>query len=50
MTWIIENHEMYRLNHFLKLVAYTYGGNEETDGASVEEACELVKKMLQNER
>ena len=49
MTWIMEHHEKYRLNHFSRLIAHTYRGNEDTNGASVDEALGLVKKMLQHE-
>ena len=49
MTWIIENHEAYQPNHLLKLVAYAYRGNE-GEGASVEEALELVKGLYHDEK
>jgi hypothetical protein len=45
MAWIIENHEKYSLNHCLTLVANAYRGN--ADGATVEDAIGLVKKMFQ---
>ena len=46
MTWIIQNHERYRMNHLLNLAAHAYRGNEHEEGASVEEALEMVKKMF----
>ena len=53
MAWIIENHEKYDLNHCLSLVVSAFRGNAEgtsgKDGASVEEAIDLVKKMFQVE-
>jgi hypothetical protein len=45
MAWIIENHEKYSLNHCLTLVANAYRGN--ADGATVEDAMGLVRKMFQ---
>lgn len=48
-AWIIENHERYRLNHFLKLTAHAYRGNDDTEGASLEEALDLVAKMFHHE-
>ncbi|CAB9511403.1 Coiled-coil domain containing 132 [Seminavis robusta] len=51
MAWIIENHEHYSLNHCLSLVTNAYRGSENggKDGASMEEAVELVKKMFEDE-
>jgi hypothetical protein len=45
MSWIIENHESYRLNHFLKLTAHAFRGNDNGE-ASVEEALVMVKKIF----